>query len=226
MSDTLGLNRCVLFDLDGTLADTAPDLVGALNDLRAEHDLEPLPVKDLRAAANGGARRLVEAGLPGGGEAQRVRFLELYEARVCRDTRLFPEVADLLNSLDARDIPWGIVTNKPTALTKPILEILGLDARAGTVVCGDTLAESKPHPAPVRHALEALRATPGASWYLGDAERDVTAAHRAGMRVAVALWGYLGEHDDPAHWGADACLDNPAALVPWLFKSTAGANAS
>jgi phosphoglycolate phosphatase len=135
-------------------------------------------------------------------------------------------VDDLLNAEDARDVPWGIVTNKPTALTGPILEILGLAARAGTVVCGDTLAESKPHPAPVRHALKALAATPGASWYLGDAERDVIAAHRAGMRVAVALWGYLGEHDDPARWGADACLDNPAALVPWLFKSTEGANAS
>lgn len=216
-------NRCVLFDLDGTLADTALDLVGALNELRAEQGLEPLPVASMRAAANGGAAKLVEAGLDENNDAHRQRFLELYGARLCRETRLFPEIASLLNALDARDVPWGVVTNKPTALTGPILDALGITARAGTIVCGDTVAESKPHPAPVRHALAALDATPAASWYLGDAERDVTAARGAGMRVAVALWGYLDDNDDPAAWGADACLASPGALIDTMFAPPANA---
>ena len=213
-------NRCLLFDLDGTLADTAPDLAGALNELRAEQGLEAIPLERLRPVVNGGAARIVEAGLPGGGEELRERYLELYGARVCRDTRLFPGVSDLLNALDARDLPWGIVTNKQSALTKPILESLGVAARAGCVVCGDTLAESKPHPAPVRHALELLGAEPGESWCLGDAERDVVATHGAGARAAIALWGYIAPDDDPAAWNAEARIEAPSGMLELLFPET------
>ncbi|GIK86678.1 MAG: HAD-IA family hydrolase [Burkholderiales bacterium] len=211
----------VLFDLDGTLADTAGDLAGALNAIRRERGLAPLPVEDLRAHASAGARGMLQAGLgigPGddGYDALRDAFLAHYAACLAETTRLFDGVAGLLDALDARGFAWGIVTNKAGRFTRPVVAALGLAGRAGTVVSGDTTPHAKPHPAPMHHAARELGVAAQRCVYVGDDLRDVLAGNAAGMATLVARWGYLGTgepHDAwPAHGGADA----PLGLLHWL----------
>lgn len=212
--------RAVLLDLDGTVLDTAPDMVAALNDLRTARQLAPLPYALARQYVSHGARGLVRIGFPDASEAQfevlRRAFLEAYAARVTGDTRIFEGIESALAVLEAAGVPWGIVTNKPQGLTEALLAHLGLLTRAAVLVCGDTLPERKPHPAPLLHAARQLGIEPVECIYIGDAERDVQAARAAGMRVYVALFGYIPADESPLEWPASAWLDAPAALVALL----------
>jgi phosphoglycolate phosphatase len=207
----------VLFDLDGTLLDTAPDMAGALNELRVEEGLTPLPFEALRPHVSHGSARLVSVGfdLPDGNEHERLRlrFLDVYRARLAAATRPFDGMEAVLQAVEAAGHAWGIVTNKPGWLTEPLLEELGLRGRCGCVVSGDTLPVRKPHPQPLLHAAEIIGVAPARCTYVGDAERDIQAGRAAGMRTLVAAFGYLGADDEPAAWGADGIVASPADLL-------------
>jgi len=210
--------RAVLFDLDGTFADTAPDLGRALNRLRAEQRLEPLPIAIMRAHASSGARGLLKAGFgltpeSEGYNALRDRFLDLYAENLCVETRLFEGIPELLSMIEARDLPWGIVTNKAKRFTEPLLRALAIGHRAACIVSGDSTPHIKPHPAPLLRAAMLLGLAPGDCLYVGDDLRDVQAARAAGMRFAAAGWGYHGEGGDPGAWGADAVLSRPHDIL-------------
>jgi 2-phosphoglycolate phosphatase len=213
--------RGVLFDLDGTLIDSAPDLAGAANRLRADHGLEPLPLEALRPMVGSGARGMVGVAFgvaPGEPrfEALRDAFLAHYEAGLLERTGPFDGVADLLSALEAAGIAWGIVTNKATRFTAPIVAGLGLAQRASVVVCGDTTPHSKPHPEPLLHAARALGVAPEHVAYVGDDLRDAQAARAAGMPMLAATWGYLGQGEPVHDWGADALVDAPSQVLDWL----------
>ena len=219
MSTGRGL-RGVLFDLDGTLLDTAPDMAEALNRLRESEGLERLPFELIRPHVSHGAPRLIRLafGEPGPErhEALRTRFLEFYRGALAVHTRLFAGFDRVLDALEAAGLRWGVVTNKPGWLTQPLLAALGLVPRCGCVVSGDTLAERKPHPLPLLHAAGLMQLAPASCACLGDAERDVQAARNAGMIPLVAGFGYLGADDDPAAWQAAAVFSRPEELVAWL----------
>lgn len=212
--------RGVLFDLDGTLIDTAPDMIDALNLLRAQEGLEPLPYDLARTQVSHGSTGLVRLAFPSVDpvrfEQLRERFLALYNDRVARDTRLFDGAIEVLDALESTRRRWGIVTNKPAFLTQPLLEAIGIGVRAGCVVSGDTLPQRKPHPAPLLHAATLLGLEPAACLYVGDAERDIQAARAAGMPVLLARYGYLGPEDTPHAWGADGEISSLHELLPWI----------
>jgi 2-phosphoglycolate phosphatase len=208
--------RAVLFDLDGTLADTAPDLAAALNRLRADHHLEPLALERVRPFASAGARGLVHVGFgikPSDDEyaALRETFLEYYAEDTCVGTQLFPGIAELLGEIAGRSMRWGIVTNKATRFTERVVSALGL--APACVVCGDTTPHLKPHPAPMLHAAGLLSLPPQDCVYLGDDLRDIQAGHAAGMRTVAVDWGYHHpESGGPATWKADAVIAHPRDL--------------
>jgi N-acetyl-D-muramate 6-phosphate phosphatase len=209
--------KAVLFDLDGTLADTAPDLAYALNALRDSRGMPPLPLEATRPVTSHGARGLLGVGfgiVPGHPEydALRDEFLALYAANLCRATTLFSGMPELLSGLDTRGLPWGIVTNKLERFTLPLLERLELSARAACVIGGDTTPQSKPHPEPLLAASRAIGIAPPACIYVGDDRRDIEAGRAAGMKVAVAGWGYLNGNDSDT-WGGDWILENPLDLL-------------
>lgn len=210
----------VLFDLDGTLLDTAPDMVGALNSLRVEEDLAPVPFELARPQVSHGSNGLLRVGFPeaGGEELERLRerFLAIYNDRLADETDLFPGGDAVLAHLEAAALPWGVVTNKPGWLAAPLLAELGLDRRMAVLVSGDTLPERKPHPRPLLHAAEAIGIDPLACVYVGDALRDIQAARAAGMRPVVASFGYLSPTDAHHEWPAEAWIDAPADLIGWL----------
>jgi N-acetyl-D-muramate 6-phosphate phosphatase len=209
----------VLFDLDGTLADTAPDLAAALNAILLEDGHAALPFALIRPWVSWGAVHLIRLGY---GEALddlrmtelRGRFLSCYETGLCRESRLFAGVPEALAALEAAGVPWGIVTNKPGWLTDPLVAALGLSGRAGTVISGDTLAFAKPHPMPLLHAARELGVPPGRCVYVGDNIRDIEAGRAAGMYTIAATWGYIPTDDDPANWQADRLMHTPEALMP------------
>lgn len=218
----------VLFDLDGTLLDTGPDIAHALNLLRAEHGLEPYPYPPIRACVSHGATAVLKCGFPpcddpARFDTLRARFLDLYAENIAVHTTPFDGVDDALAILETRGIRWGIVTNKPAWLTDALVERVGYTGRAACVVSGDTTPYSKPHPAPILHGCEALGARPADALYVGDAERDVQAGRAAGLRTAVALFGYVTPDDDPIAWGADDLLDAPADLITLLDRHAHGA---
>jgi phosphoglycolate phosphatase len=211
----------VLFDLDGTLADTAPDLAAALNRVRIDRGLEPVPAERLRSSSSHGARGLIGTGMgiaPDHPEYRELRdaFLAHYESALCIDTMLFSAVGAMLDEIESRALKWGIVTNKATRYTMPLLDLLGLGGRAGVVVCGDTTPHTKPHPAPLLAAAAGLGVAPARCVYVGDAERDVAAGVAAGMRTIVARYGYIDAAEDPRQWPADGAIDDPGALLAWL----------
>jgi N-acetyl-D-muramate 6-phosphate phosphatase len=215
--------RAVLFDLDGTLADTAPDLARALNLQRAARGLLPLPVSYLRRFASMGARGLVKAGFDLGPDDDRFRqlcdeFHELYALNLCRDTRLYSGMDEVLAWIEARELAWGIVTNKIERYTLPLVRQLGLYGRARAIVSGDTTPRAKPDAEPLLFASRECAIAPTQCLYVGDDERDVQAARAAGMRVAVARYGYLGVGRPPETWGADALIDAPTDLLPYLSE--------
>jgi 2-phosphoglycolate phosphatase len=217
--------RAVLFDLDGTLLDTAPDMVGALNALRAEHGLEPVPFESARPSVSHGSTRLVQVGFPGVDPERfavlQKRFLDIYAARLSAETRLFEGMDRVIDELDRRGLPVGIVTNKPARLTDPLLEQLGLRNRFVCVVSGDTLAERKPHPMPLLHAAALAGVAPESCVYVGDAERDVQAALAARMHALVAAYGYLRDDEDWRAWGADGFIEQPEQLLVRLERVSA-----
>jgi len=212
--------QAVLFDLDGTLADTAPDLGYALNRMRAARGLPGLPVAATRPYTSHGARGLLGVGLdvtPGNPEYEALRdeFLRIYADNLCRETRLFPGMAELLAELERRALLWGVVTNKAERFTFPLLELLGVRGRAACVVGGDTTGRIKPDPASLLAASERIGIAPQYCLYLGDDRRDMEAGRAAGMRVVVAKFGYLNGND-PENWGADAMIDEPLELLQYL----------
>ena len=212
--------RGLLLDLDGTLLDTAPDMAHALNRLRTAEGLEELPFERIRPLVSHGAPRLIRFAFddpePARYDDLRLRFLDLYRAAIAVHTRVFDGFEDVLDAIEQAGMRWGIVTNKPGWLTMPLLEQLGLAARSGCVVSGDTLAERKPHPLPLLHAAGLLGLEPRECVYLGDAERDVQAARNAGMIPLVAGFGYLNDGEDPAAWQPDAVIGRPDELLDWL----------
>jgi phosphoglycolate phosphatase len=218
----------VLFDLDGTLLDTAPDMVRALHRLCRERGLPEPALATIRPTVSHGSPGMLKAGLgldiddPRYTECNQ-RFLELYHDAIAVETILFPGMDEVLAHLEDRAIHWGVVTNKPGWLTEPLMKSLGLWTRAACVVSGDTLDKRKPDPEPLWHACEQIKVAPSRSLYVGDAERDVQAGKRAGMITLVAGFGYLGVEDQPMQWGADGFLEQPADLFDWLGADSASA---
>ncbi|MCC7121972.1 MAG: phosphoglycolate phosphatase [Gammaproteobacteria bacterium] len=214
----------VLFDLDGTLLDTAPDLAAALNRTRADYGLPALAYATIRPWVSHGSYALTRLGFDFAEtspafEAAREALLEHYHTHVAVATQPFPGMTALLADIEARGLRWGIVTNKPGWLTEPLLARLGLSWCPACVVSGDTLPERKPHPAPLLHAAKLIGCEPACCVYVGDAERDVAAGRAAGMRTLVASYGYLGPDEDPARWQAHAIVDSPLAIARWLAAS-------
>lgn len=204
---SIGLCQGILFDLDGTLADTAPDLAAAVNKMRHERGLAMVPLEQLRPLASAGARGLLGGAFGIGPDhhdyaSMRDEFLANYEADLCIETILFPGIGEILDDLDERGVRWGIVTNKVARLTEPLVAQLGLDTRAGCIVSGDTTPHSKPHPAPLLHAAKELELPPERIVYVGDDLRDVQAGFAAGMVTVAAAYGYCGNDIPPTHWHA------------------------
>ena len=213
--------RSVLFDLDGTLLDTAPDLAYALNRVLEQQGRAPLPYEQIRPKVSHGAKALVKLGFDLNPEDEnyatlRQRLLDIYRANLARETRLFPGMDSVLAAIERQGLSWGVVTNKPAWLTDPLLNTLGLSKRAACVVSGDTTGNSKPHPEPMLHACRQAGSRPQHAIYIGDAPRDVQAGRNAGLRTLVALFGYLEPHDRPETWGADGSIERPEDLLDWL----------
>jgi len=208
----------VLFDLDGTLIDSAPDLGGAGNDMRVARALPELPLDQFRPLAGAGARGMVGIALgvapaDDGFAELRDEFLQRYEARLLQQTRVFAPVSPVLDRLEDAGIRWGIVTNKHSRYTTPVLQGLALHERAAVVISGDTTPHAKPHPAPLLEAARRLDVAPGSCVYVGDDVRDVQAGRAAGMTTLVAGWGYIAENEAIADWGADAVVEVPAEVL-------------
>ncbi len=213
--------RTVLFDLDGTLADTAPDLAFALNSLLEQEEHDALPLAAIRPVVSLGSPGLLFLGFalrPTDARyaGLRQRLLDIYAHHITRNTRLFPGMTELLSEIEARGMNWGVVTNKPAFLTGPLMERLGLTQRAACIVSGDTLSQSKPHPAPMLHACKQAGSQAHQCLYVGDAQSDIEAGQRAGMKTLVALFGYLPPHENPEDWGADGMIDHPGAVLDWI----------
>jgi phosphoglycolate phosphatase len=215
--------RAVLFDLDGTLADTAPDLVAVLNAMLAEHGRAPMPYAVARNEVSNGSSGLVKLGfgdaLPAVEfEALRQRFIDLYAANVCVKSRLFMSLEDICRALSRSGTPWGVVTNKPAIMTVPLLDQLGVGSMAGTIVSGDQLPQRKPHPAPLLLAAEELGVEPGRCIYVGDAPRDIEAGRAAGMSTVAAGYGYIRPHEDVLGWRPDHLVRHPQELARLLER--------
>ena len=208
----------VLFDLDGTLADTAPDLGAALNHLRAKEGLPALALEEFRGYASSGARGLLNVSfglLPEDSryESMRNAFLDFYEEHICVETKLFPGMAELLDGIEARGLRWGVVTNKSTRFTPRLLAALGVDKRAACIVCGDSTPHLKPHPASLQLAARNLELAPEQCVYIGDDQRDILAAHAAGMSSVAAAWGYGEAY---ATWNASTIAAKPQDVIGLL----------
>ena len=213
--------RTVLFDLDGTLLDTAPDLALALNTLLIEHQQQPLLLAKIRPWVSRGTTVLIKKGFNLGEteplpESLRQRFLSIYTQHLAEQTALFPGMEEVLTTLESKKIQWGVVTNKAARLTDPLMQQLGLTKRSICNISGDTLTQCKPHPAPLLYACQVARSTPEQCIYVGDAPRDIEAGQRAGMRTLVALYGYIEDHETPAQWGATGMLNQPLDLLSWV----------
>jgi len=212
--------KAVFFDLDGTIADTAPDLAHAINGMREARRLAALPFSTLRPVASLGARGLLAAGFGMGPEhpeygAMREEFLSRYERDICRETRLFQGTGELLGALESRGLRWGIVTNKAERLARLLLDALQMTRRAVCVIGGDSTPNIKPHPDPLLAACRVIGEAAGNCVYVGDDQRDVQAARAAGMKAAAVYWGYLNG-GDPGKWKPDFLLRHPLDLLGYL----------
>ncbi len=213
--------KAVLFDLDGTLADTARDLGAALNRLLAEEGLPPQPYSAIRPIASHGARGLVSLGFGISREhprfeEYRLRFLDHYEHSFADETILFEGVNEMLQGLAKRGLTWGIITNKPMRFTDRLVPALPFATQPSVTVSGDTVGVPKPDPAPMLHAAAQIGINPAHCLYVGDAERDIQAGRAVGMKTVLANWGYISEQDHPQAWGADICIDQPQDLLRHL----------
>lgn len=214
------MTAAVLFDLDGTFADTAPDLGRAINAMRTARGLAPVPLADTRRVTSLGARGLLGVGFDMGPDhadypAMREEFLRIYENNLCCDTVLFPGMAELIDGLEQRNITWGIVTNKAERFALPLLLQLGYSKRAACIVGGDTTPHMKPHPAPLLTAAKMIDCVPEQCMYVGDDERDIQAGRAAGMQTIAVRFGYLNG-SNPDAWGADHIVDSPAEILDHL----------
>ncbi|MBI3901776.1 MAG: HAD-IA family hydrolase [Nitrosomonadales bacterium] len=215
------MTEAVFFDLDGTFADTAPDLGAALNHVRRLHELPPLPLEIIRPQASHGSAGLLRLGFGIEPDAPdfptlREEFLAHYTAHICDHTVLFAGMAELVDELERRELPWGIVTNKPHRFTVPLMQALGYAQRAICLISGDTCAHAKPHPAPLLKAAEQAGVSPQRCLYLGDDLRDMQAAQAAGMRGIIACYGYIDAQADLDGWGAQGSVDTPAELLAYI----------
>lgn len=210
--------HAVLFDLDGTLVDSAPDLGGAGNDLRERRGLPALPLTDFRPMTGAGARGMLGVALQitpehPEFEALKHEYLAIYEARMTRLTRVFEDMAPVLDALDAAGLPWGIVTNKHSRFAVPVVEAAGLAQRSRVLVCGDTTPHAKPHPEPLLEAARRMGVDPARCLYVGDDLRDIQAGQAAGMETVAVVWGYLGQGEPIEAWGADHLINLPGELL-------------
>jgi phosphoglycolate phosphatase len=208
----------VLFDLDGTLIDTAPDMVSALNTLLQEEGRSPLPYQTCRSTVSHGSPALLELGFGTSLSTEdnkriRTRYLDLYAQNLCVDTKLFLGMDKVLDYLENSGICWGIVTNKPERFTLPLLEKMNLSSRACSIVCGDTLAKNKPDPEPMLYALAQCGCLAENSIYIGDAQRDIEAGSNANMMTLLALFGYIADGDDLDSWGADIKIKQALDII-------------
>ena len=211
----------VLFDLDGTLLDTAPDMAFAINQLRTHHQLPDMPFTEIRPIVGKGAKTLIEHSFninevhP---DYQKLydSLLQIYSGCLTNTTQMFPDMHQVLAHLETNHIPWGIVTNRPEKFTHQLLSKLNLHQRSGIVICGDTLPERKPHPAPILHACKLMAANPETTLYIGDSDVDVLASKAAGAKSLVALYGYRMNHEDPYSWPADGYIEKPLDIMQWL----------
>lgn len=215
--------RAVIFDLDGTLVDTADEFVPVVQALRAEHDLPPMDAVRIRQSVSNGARALVRLGLGLGEsdpafEAQRLRLLELYSDVVGTLAAPYPGIRELLAGLAARNIRWGIATNKPRPYTEPLLAGLGFDPAPGSVVCPDDVAARKPHPESLERNCRELGCRSDEAIYIGDHARDIECGRRAGMYTVAAAYGYIEPGDNPAAWGADILAADSEALAELILS--------
>ena len=216
-----GAVKAVFFDLDGTLADTAPDLGGALNRLLEEQGRARIDMAALRPYVSAGTRGMLGVGFglapqdPAYPDLAQ-RFLDIYATRLSDGTRLFDGMATLLDQLDERGIPWGVVTNKSSRFTLPLMDALGLRRRAAAIVSGDSAPKPKPAPDTLQLACATAGIAAGSALYVGDDVRDIQAAHAAGMPGIAAAWGYLGDGPGIHEWGADATIDDPLELLSLL----------
>ncbi|MDZ7936997.1 MAG: HAD-IA family hydrolase [Rhodoferax sp.] len=216
--------KAVLFDLDGTLIDSAPDLGAAADSMRTDRGMPSLSAALYRPLAGAGARGMLHVAFgvtpqDTGYEALRDEFFSNYERRMTHSTYAFEGVAELLAAIAAKGLPWGVVTNKSQRFTNPLTAAMPMFATAGTIVSGDTTAHAKPHPAPLFEAARQLGIAPEACVYVGDDERDIVAGKAAGMRTVAATYGYLGQQTDVAAWNADLTINSPLALLQWLAKA-------
>lgn len=214
----------VFFDLDGTLADTAPDLVAATNQLLLARNLPPKPYEFLRPYASAGARGLLEGAFGMATDhpdfiTLRDEFFSNYEKALLVDSKLFDDMEHLLEQMDLAKLPWGIVTNKSERFTNPLTELMGLRQRAVSTVSGDTTPYSKPHPEPILHAARIAKVDPTKSLYVGDDIRDVLAGKAAGMKTVAAAYGYCGCKEPPEAWGADYIIHTPLELLQIIFPN-------
>jgi phosphoglycolate phosphatase len=212
----------ILFDLDGTLVDTAPDMVAVLLGMQKDHGLALVPYDLARSHVSNGAVGLIRLAFPGADDALMKQlhqeYLDRYENAVCVDSRLFPEIGELLDELDAAGRPWGVVTNKPMRMTDPLLAGLGLSSRAACSISGDTLPQRKPHPAPLLLASQQIGVPSEKMVYVGDAVRDIEAGRAAGMFTIAATYGYITDDDDPGTWQADLIAGDTRELTHYLLK--------
>ena len=218
--------RLVLFDLDGTLVDTAEDLAMAVNRCRTRRGLQPTPPPELRPWTSHGARGLIQRAFglepdDAGYDELRAELLDNYSQALCVHSHLYEGIEQALAAIEASDRIWGVVTNKPARFTHPLLRALGLEQRASCVVSGDTVARPKPDPAPIRHALDTCAVPAPDCVYIGDDVRDVQAGRAAGVRTIAAAYGYLGGAGDVASWGADFVIHQPLELLDCLGRSPA-----
>ncbi len=221
MAALAGAAAAVLFDLDGTYADTAADMAAALNALLLRYGRPPLPAEQIRPHVSSGARGLLRLGFgltPEDAEfaALRTEYLTLYAADICCQSRPFDGMEVLIRTLVDRGLSWGIVTNKPGWLTEPLLAAINPLPAPDCVVSGDTTPRPKPHPDPLLHACALLSLDPARCWYVGDDARDIVAGRAAGMATLAAGWGYLGTESHPRDWGADGLAEHPLAVLDWL----------
>jgi len=218
-----GAIQGVLFDLDGTLADTAPDLGYTLNTLLAENNLPPLAYEKIRPVVSHGATALLRLGFNLDIDdpqfaSFRHRFLDIYSKNLANETRIFPGMGELLDAIEQRGMKWGVVTNKPAWLTEPLMTRLNLRQRAACIVSGDSTVNRKPHPEPMLHACQQLDILAQQCLYVGDAQRDIEAGRCAGMKTLIALFGYIGADDQPRQWQADGMINQPPEILQWIMK--------
>lgn len=213
--------RTVLFDLDGTLLDTAPDLAYALNIVRNEQNLKPIPYEQIRPAVSHGGLAMIRLGFThthhsNRFEELRQRLLQIYQENIAENTALFPGMEKVLHHIESSDMKWGVVTNKPSWLTDPLMKKMHLFERSSCVISGDTTDNRKPHPEPMILACRQCNSTVEECLYIGDAERDIQAGRRAGMSSLVAQYGYINDDDDINQWGADDIISAPEDIIIWL----------